>query len=92
MVKICTKNRQCLFGEIVAGTMRPERIGGINQGIWCVLPNRYANLDLDAFILMPNHLHGIIGLTDHAAVGAGFALPGKGAARRLSQKSIFLAI
>ncbi len=65
-VTICTRNGQCLFGEIVTGTMRPNESGELIQGLWCELPNRYANLDLDAFVLMPNHLHGIIVLTDQA--------------------------
>jgi putative transposase len=79
-VTICAKNRECLFGQIVDKTMRVNQSGKLNQRIWDELPNRYTNLDLDAFILMPNHLHGIIVLTDNAAVGAGLALPGKGAA------------
>jgi len=45
------------------------------------LPNRYADIDLDAFVIMPNHVHGIIVLTDTSIVGAGLALPeGEGAA------------
>ena len=79
-VTICTKNRECLFGEIVASKIRLNQSGELIQQIWYELPNRYIDLDLDAFILMPNHLHGIIVLTDQAAVGAGLALPGKGAA------------
>jgi len=74
-----------VFGEIVDGTVRLNQSGELTQRIWHELPNRYINLDLDAFILMPNHLHGIIVLTDQAAVGAqlaapSYALPGKGAA------------
>jgi putative transposase len=79
-VTICTKNRQCLFGEVVAGTMRLNQSGELIRRIWYELPNRYIDLDLDAFILMPNHLHWIVVLTDQAAVGAGLALPGRGAA------------
>ena len=79
-VTICAENRECLFGQIVDTTMRLNESGELIQRIWDELPNRYTNLDLDAFILMPNHLHGIIVLTDNAAVGAGLALPEKGAA------------
>jgi putative transposase len=69
-VTICTKNGKCLFGEIVASTMRLNQSGELIQRIWHELPNRYTNLDLDAFILMPNHLHGVVVLTDNDAVGA----------------------
>jgi len=74
-VTICTKNRQCLFGEVVAGTMRLNQSRELIRRIWYELPNRYIDLDLDAFILMPNHLRGIIVLTDNAAVGAPLAAP-----------------
>src|SRR5208283_126523 len=79
-VTICAKNRECLFGQIVDTTMRLSRSGKLIQRIWDELPNRYTNLDLDAFILMPNHLHGIIVLTDNAAVGAPLAAPFPGRA------------
>ncbi len=67
---ICAKNRECLFGQIVDTTIRVNQSGELIQRIWDELPNRHTNLDLDAFILMPYHLHGIIVLTDNAAVGA----------------------
>jgi putative transposase len=79
-VTICAKNRECLFGQIVDTTMSVNKSGKLIRRIWDELPDRYTNLDLDAFILMPNHLHGIIVLTDNAAVGAPLAapVPGKG--------------
>ena len=79
-VTICAKNRACLFGEIVDGAMCLNQSGESIQRIWYELPNRYTNLDLDAFILMPNHLHGIVVLTDNAAVGAPLAAPFPGRA------------
>jgi putative transposase len=79
-VTICVKNRECLFGEIMASRMRLNESGELIQRIWDELPNRYTNLDLDACILMPNHIHGIIVLTDNAAVGAPLAAPFPGRA------------
>ncbi len=64
----------------MASTMRLNQAGKLTQRIWYELPNPYKHLDLDAFILMPNHVHGIIVLTDKADVGAGLALPEEGAA------------
>ena len=77
-VTICAKNRACLFGEIVDGAMCLNQSGESIQRIGYELPNRYINLDLDAFILMPNHLHGIIVLGDQATVGALLAAPSLG--------------
>ena len=63
-VTICTKQRECLFGEIVDGIMRPSEAGKVIQQVWDTLPRHYANVDLDIFVIMPNHIHGIIVMTD----------------------------
>jgi putative transposase len=75
-VTICTQNRLCLFGDMVGGKIRLNTAGSAVQVVWNELPRRFARLELDAFVVMPNHIHGIA-----AFVGAGLALPGeKGAA------------
>ena len=72
-VTICTQNRECLFGEVVDGVIRPNTHGAIVFEAWHDLPNHYPNVTLDAFVVMPNHVHGIIMLvTNDAPVGAGF--------------------
>src|SRR5208337_4586349 len=80
-VTVCIKNKECLFGEIVDGMMRLNHAGELIREIWEALPKRYDDIDLDSFVVMPNHVHGIIVLIDTSAVGAGLALPiRKGAA------------
>ena len=75
-VTICAQHRLCLFGDIVDGKIRLNTAGSAVQAVWNELPRRFARLELDAFVVMPNHVHGIA-----AFVGAGLALPGeKGAA------------
>ena len=66
-VTICVKGKECLFGNIIDG-----EAGRMVQTVWDELPAHYANVDIDLFQIMPNHIHGIIILTD---VGAGLALP-----------------
>jgi len=61
-----------LFGEIVDGEMRLNKLGEIVRSHWMKLPQHHAHLQLDAFIVMPNHVHGILVLTDDP-VGAGSA-------------------
>ena len=74
-VTICTHGHECLFGEIMDGEMRLNAAGQAAQAEWVRLPERFQSLELDEFVIMPNHLHGII------LVGAGLAPPGgKGAA------------
>jgi len=69
-VTICTHNRECLFGEIVDGEMKLNDMGQVVQECWNDLPNHYANIELDQFVVMPNHVHGIIIIMDISNVGA----------------------
>jgi putative transposase len=66
-VTACTQNRVVLFGEVIDGDVRLNEMGTIVQQIWDDLPTHYHGIDLDAFIVMPNHVHGIIILADESA-------------------------
>jgi len=68
-VTICTQNRACLFGEIWDGVMHLNDAGKMIDRVWHELPHRFLSVELDAFIVMPNHIHGIIRLTDNAIMG-----------------------
>lgn len=74
-VTICTRDRAGLFGEVADGEMRLNEWGEIVLWTWRDLPNHVPNVQLDAFVIMPNHVHGIIIITDPVnapeAVGAG---------------------
>jgi len=59
-VTTCVKYRKCVFGEIVNDKMVLNKNGYIIKQCWYNLPNHYDNCKLDAFIIMPNHIHGII--------------------------------
>lgn len=63
-ITICTHQRQCLFGDIVDGEMRLNPLGQLVNACWQRLPFHFPNLTLDAFVVMPNHIHGILVLTD----------------------------
>ena len=65
-ITVCTQNRLCLFGEIVHGEMILNEAGKMVQFTWVDLPQHNINIKLDEFIIMPNHIHGII-----IIVGAG---------------------
>ncbi len=66
-VTICTWQRECLFGEIVAGEMVFNNMGSIAGAAWTDLCKHYRHMELDAFIIMPNHLHGLIVFSDEQA-------------------------
>ena len=67
-VTICVQDRFCLFGEVSAGLMLPNQCGALVAQAWSDLPNHYPHVSLDKFVVMPNHIHGIIILTDVGAV------------------------
>ncbi len=69
-VTICTYNRECLLGQVVDGHTVLNQYGEIVVACWNDLPNHYLSVELDAFVVMPNHVHGTILLAD--PVGAGF--------------------
>ncbi len=70
-VTICTKNRECWFGEIVDGEMILNEIGNIVQKCWFQIPQHYQNVSLDEFIVMPNHIHGIIIINKTSSINVG---------------------
>ena len=59
-VTICTKNREHYFGEIKDDAMMLSGTGMIAEKIWHEIPDHFPFVILDEFIIMPNHLHGII--------------------------------
>jgi REP-associated tyrosine transposase len=74
-VTICTLNREHTFGDITDdGKMIANRFGDIVIECWNAILLHYPQVETDAFVLMPNHLHGIIVISD-AAVGARHVLP-----------------
>ena len=61
-ITICTHNRECLFGDVVGGVMELNDVGSVVQMVWKSLPSRFSGIELDQFVVMPNHVHGIIGI------------------------------
>ena len=73
-ITICAADRLCIFGEIVDGDMRLNANGLIVAKQWSGLPSHYQSVSLDQFVIMPNHVHAIMWLTNggSTSVGAGF--------------------
>jgi putative transposase len=63
-VTVCSYQKECVFGEVVKGEMRLNEAGREVLSVWEVLPQRFPSIELDAFVVMPNHIHGIIMLID----------------------------
>jgi hypothetical protein len=59
---ICTLNRSCDFGEIHRGELRRSHLAKVAEIKWRELPEHHPGIELDEFVIMPNHLHGILWL------------------------------
>ena len=66
-VTICTHHRECTLGAIHNRKVNLSPIGQIAERCWCALPEHFTFVDLDAFVIMPNHLHGIINIKDRGS-------------------------
>lgn len=71
-VTIVTHNRACLFGEVVNEEMRLNELGEIVRNEWfrSAEIRREIQLNPDEFVVMPNHIHGIVWIADDDMVGA----------------------
>lgn len=59
-VTICTHKKQCFFGNVVNSEMQLSTVGKIAQQYWSEIPQHSKHTYVDEFIIMPNHVHGII--------------------------------
>jgi REP-associated tyrosine transposase len=84
-VTICAADRQGPFGRIEGARMRLNRMGQVADECWRGIPGHFEDVELDTFVVMPNHVHGIIVIGDMGATGATGAMhasplpPGQGA-------------
>lgn len=63
-ITICTKDKAHYFGEIIQGVMILSKVGVIADLLWYELKNRFSHIEFDDFVVMPNHIHAILTLTE----------------------------
>jgi putative transposase len=68
-VTICSYQREPLFGQVVNEEMKLNETGRIVESVWYDLSNHYFDIELDQFVVMPNHIHGIIVLRGSVEAG-----------------------
>ena len=71
-VTVCTQHRAALFGAIEDGEMRLNDAGRAAEECWSAIPEHFQRTKLDEFVIMPNHIHGLVIILD----------PGRGTACR----------
>ncbi|MBN1359476.1 MAG: hypothetical protein JW993_02740 [Sedimentisphaerales bacterium] len=72
-VTICTKAHENSFGEIVAGEMVRTNIGQAACECWQAIPRHFPFARPEDFVLMPNHVHGIVAIEQDGQAGGGNA-------------------
>ncbi|MCG6190887.1 transposase [Maribellus maritimus] len=66
-ITICTKDREHYLGEIINHKMQVSPAGGIAHVLWYEIKNHAKNIELGEFVVMPNHIHGILILNGNNA-------------------------
>lgn len=69
-ITICTKNKICIFGEIKEKNIIHSEGGNVANLCWKEIPIHFPNVELHEFIIMPNHVHGIIEISSNPTMGA----------------------
>jgi REP element-mobilizing transposase RayT len=74
-VTIVSHKRLNIFGSIVNGKVDLSQSGQLVEQTWLEIPLHFPRVMLDAYVIMPNHVHGILNINDDRAVGATHASP-----------------
>jgi len=72
-VTICEHRRTNRFGRVVDHCMMPNEAGEMVIKAWLELPEKFSEITFDAFVLMPNHVHGLV-MFDSEDVGRNVSL------------------
>lgn len=75
-ITICTDNSYHFFGNITNGIMHLSEIGKVVHKYWLEIPDHFLHVQLDEFVIMPNHLHGIIIIDNPVSADADFVRTG----------------
>jgi putative transposase len=68
-ITVCTHHREPLFGEIIDGQMQLNAAGRMVKSVWDDIPMFYPGIEIDEFIVMSDHVHGIIHIVGAAPCG-----------------------
>ncbi len=71
---ICTRNRECLFGEVHDGKMYLSNYGRIVNECWQKIPDHFPQIVLHEYVIMPNHVHGIVEINNPQSTGTNMGM------------------
>lgn len=64
-VTMRTRKKSCVLGKVLGGEMQLNRYGHIVNECWGQIPTHFPNVEIDGFVAMPNHIHGIVAIVDN---------------------------
>lgn len=67
-ITICTQDRECYFGEIIEAQFIASELGVLAEKYWLEIPKHFPYAELGNFVIMPNHVHGILIIDKNASV------------------------
>lgn len=95
-VTVCVRNRACRLGLVEADEMKLGRLGRVVEECWLEIPLHFPAVALDAFVVMPNHIHGILWLSRaghapplHRVVGSFKSAASRATGHSLWQRSFY---
>jgi putative transposase len=71
---ICARDRSCIFADVEDGAARLTTVGEVVASCWEAIPGHFPSTELDAYVVMPNHLHGIVVIDTRVRAGTGVAM------------------
>ncbi len=74
-VTLVTIERECMFGVMVGTEMRLSDYGRVAAECWSAIPDHFPHVELGTFVIMPNHVHGILILHEHERGAATMSPP-----------------
>ena len=70
-ITICTHHHLCLFGYVMDDIVEHTSYGRIAADAWLAIPQHFTHVALDHYVVMPNHVHGILFIEDHPKADLG---------------------
>jgi REP element-mobilizing transposase RayT len=76
-VTSCSSGRRCIFGDVVDGQVQLSGLGALVRDRWLQIPLHHPGVETDAFVVMPNHIHGVLRIVEPSGTD-GIARPRAG--------------
>ncbi len=74
-VTMVTKNHKCIFGNIIVSQIQYSLLGEIVFECWQQIPNHFSHVEVEPFVVMPNHIHGIVTISEGDRRGTIYRAP-----------------